>query len=284
MNNLLAYEKTNKDLLAPCNVDKEFFDEAESGHLKILVVKGYTGEDYKQVVCENNDEDVSYSITPSDDYSKISRIPKEMPFSVINDRSSEWNKDFYYESKILKSINSVAVGLINAEQAIVHPMVIYEIEMEWIPNFVSISDSVLHEWKLMKVPNWPNKKNKAFSNHAETGKMVNANEKIVCDRPLQIGDVIGSGVEKIDSFLSSQGFFTLNGKRLKSQDNTLEKDVTFVFDISIVWYPIILFIDIDANGVEIELNLGQTPFPYQPFIAPREQMTYEVVSKIKEPS
>ena len=96
MNNLLAYAETNKDLLAPCNVDKELFDEAESGHPKILVVKGYTGEDYKQVVCENNDEDVSYSITPSDDYSKISRIPKEMPFSVIIDRSSEGNKDFYY--------------------------------------------------------------------------------------------------------------------------------------------------------------------------------------------
>ena len=163
-------------------------------------------------------------------------------------------------------------------------MVIYEIEMEWIHNFVSISDSVLHEWKLMKVPNWPNKKNKALSNHAEPGKMLNANEKIVCDRPLQTGDVIGCDVENLDSSLSNQVFFTLNGKRLKSQENTLEKDVTFVFDSSIVWYPIILFIDIAANGVEIELNLGQTPFPYQPFIAPREQMTYEVVSKIKEPS
>ena len=53
------------------------------------------------------------------DYSKISRIPKEIPFSVIIDRSSEGNKDFYYESKNTKSINSVAVGLINAEQAIV---------------------------------------------------------------------------------------------------------------------------------------------------------------------
>ena len=207
-----------------------------------------------------------------------------MPFSVIIDRSSEGNKDFYYESKILKSINSVAVGLINAEQAIVHPMVIYEIEMEWIPNFVSISDSVLHEWKLMKDPNWPNKKNKTFSNHAETGKMLFASEKIVCDRPSQIGDVIGCGVEKIDSSLSSQVFFTLNGKKLKSKDNTLEKNVTFVFDSFIVWYPIILFIDIDANGVEIELNLGQTPFPYQPFIAPREQVTFGIVSKIKEPS
>ena len=182
----------------------------------------------------------------SDDgnYLKITRITDLVPTSVSINHPSHKNKDFYYEGKMTKGNNSVALGL-SPENRVIGSL------PKGGVNSTSNLSSEPRIWDVFKLNAWPHFA--TYTYHADTGKVWNDGSGTICGHYLKVNDIIGCGLNNEKNHI----FFTLNGEKLEP---------TFKVDPGLIWFPITGF---KGDGAELELNLGKKPFAYQPTIISR---------------
>ena len=192
-----------------------------------------------------NDEDIKFSSKSS--YLKITRITDVFPISVIlnynSDCSSVEQEEFYFEAKMTKGNNSIAVGLIEHQK-------VYEYLHEVSGYMIDHEEDEYEEpdWDALKVPLWPNSC-WSYTYHGDTGKLWNGDEGKFCCRPLLVNDVVGCGIDKEQHQL----FFTLNGEKIIETFDS----VLFIKNM----YPIIGF---KGEGAEVKINVNAKSFLYQP--------------------
>ena len=165
---------------------------------------------------------------------KITRTTKDVkdtfPVSVIISHSFQEHNCFYYEAEMTKSNNSIAIGLIDA------------IGNDAVENYLQINDPT--DWNILKISRWPGF-DQSYTYHGNTGKIWNDVDKL-CGSPLKVNDIVGCGLD------DEEIFFTLNGEKL---------EVVFEDVSNVAKYPII---SMKGDGSEVEVNLGDKQFAYQP--------------------
>jgi hypothetical protein len=155
------------------------------------------------------------------------------PVSVIINNSSQEKKWFYYEAKMTKNNISVAIGLIDAVGNPVLELFVADHQNNGPPD-----------WNILKISRWRYRWF-SYTYHGNTGKIWNDIDKL-CGSPLKVNDVVGCGLD------DKEIFFTLNGEKL---------EVVFEDVSNVTKYPIIAF---KGDGSEVEVNLGEKQFAYQP--------------------
>ena len=139
------------------------------------------------------------------------------------------NNNFYYEAKMTRGNNSIALGI--------------------TPDFYvgpKIKGASEVDWDILLLSGWPY--DASYTYHGDTGRIWHRRSgSLEQSVSLKVNDVVGCGLDVPKGII----FFTVNGEKL---------DVTFTFDKDDVWFPNLGF---RGEGTEIELNFGLSkPFVY----------------------